>query len=308
MWYFARITEDSAGNRTAARTRRQMMKGAESAMKTRRKNMLRSGAMILMIILLTAQTALADTYHYTWYRSHIGDSTDQSAIDTITANAQKGNYSFIFTAPEDWRIHSYIFHFIQFDYPELFYLYSGKVSAAYAMDEYGNYTGQIEYDFQLTLPWKGAYQQRNAFEKAVSKAVKKVQKMYKGKSKVKRMKAILKYIAKNCSYKETAYDQTAYGVFVKKKAVCAGYSKAFKVLCDRFKIPCIIVPAKSNSVDHAFNYVKLGKNWYYVDPTWCDRGSKVNYTYFLLGKKHSGCSQLTSAYGVEIPKLAKKDY
>ncbi len=263
--------------------------------------------MILMIILLTAQTALADTYHYTWYRDHIGDSESQAVFDTAYANALNGNSSFSLTTSEDWDINPYIFNLIQADYPELFWLYSYEVYGGRMVDEDGYYTSTMQYDFHPIPPWNGAYQQKTAFDKAVNKAIRKVRKIYKGKSKVKRLKSILQYIAKTCSYKRTTYDQTAYGVFIRKKAVCAGYSKAFKVLCDRFKIPCVVVPAMVNSVAHEFNFVKLGKSWYFIDPTWCDTGSSASYRYFLLGRKNSGCSNLHSAFGVPLPKLAKKD-
>lgn len=59
--------------------------------------------------------------------------------------------------------------------------------------------------------------------------------------------------------------------------VCEGYARAFKVLCDRSNIPCVLVDgnAKSSSTSagegHMWNYVQIenGK-WYAVDATWND--------------------------------------
>ncbi len=79
------------------------------------------------------------------------------------------------------------------------------------------------------------------------------------------------------------------------KTVCDGYSKAFKMLCDKNGIPCIVVAGYGYTPDlfgifllgggHAWNYVQMenGK-WYAVDLTWDDRadGSLI-YDYFLVG-------------------------
>ena len=62
------------------------------------------------------------------------------------------------------------------------------------------------------------------------------------------------------------------------KAVCEGYSKAFKVLCDYFAIPAILVKGKINSGSlHMWNAVKLGDTWYIVDVTWDDEEDDFNY-------------------------------
>lgn len=58
--------------------------------------------------------------------------------------------------------------------------------------------------------------------------------------------------------------------------VCEGYARAFKVLCDRLQLPCVLVDglAKSESwetpEDHMWNYVCLNGGWYAVDVTWDD--------------------------------------
>ena len=62
--------------------------------------------------------------------------------------------------------------------------------------------------------------------------------------------------------------------------VCEGYARAFKVLCDVYDIPCVLVEGyvKNTRTDpeaefHMWNYVKMedGK-WYAVDVTWNDPG------------------------------------
>lgn len=58
--------------------------------------------------------------------------------------------------------------------------------------------------------------------------------------------------------------------------VCTAYAKAFKVLCDRLGIPCVLVTgyARDNwqqeAGPHMWNYVQLRGQWYAVDVTWND--------------------------------------
>ena len=55
--------------------------------------------------------------------------------------------------------------------------------------------------------------------------------------------------------------------------VCAGYSKAFKYLCDKVGIECKVVNGEMNGYAHVWNVVTLeGKN-YIVDVTNCDGNS-----------------------------------
>lgn len=67
-----------------------------------------------------------------------------------------------------------------------------------------------------------------------------------------------------------------YGDKKEKSAVCEGYAKAFKVLCDKVGIPCVLVSGQgvtsSGAGAHMWNYVQMeDKQWYLVDATWVDR-------------------------------------
>lgn len=77
--------------------------------------------------------------------------------------------------------------------------------------------------------------------------------------------------------------------------VCAGYAKAFKMLCDGLNIPCVLVSGTgildSGSEGHMWNYVQMedGK-WYAVDVTWDDpvggsgnQSGFEHHGYFLVG-------------------------
>ena len=162
-------------------------------------------------------------------------------------------------------------------------------------------------DFEPIASWNKADKRKAAFNKKVNTAVSLLKKKCSGKGAAKRAKIILDYIAAHCSYAFSAYDQTAYGVFMKKKAVCAGYARSYKLLCDRLGVTCICVEGQINGEGHMVNFVKIGKKWYYVDPTWCDIGNTANTRYFLLGRITSGCT-VTQSTGIRVPALSAKDY
>lgn len=82
------------------------------------------------------------------------------------------------------------------------------------------------------------------------------------------------------------------GVFEQNKAVCEGISKAFMLLCERAGVETHILSGISScegfgdSLPHAWNIVKIGKDYAHVDVTW-DLGisatSKfMRYDYFMI--------------------------
>ena len=117
-----------------------------------------------------------------------------------------------------------------------------------------------------------------------------VKKMYSALN--QKVKAILKTVSKPTAYDKilavhdylvahTDYvlpksssgrtiQHTAYGCLVEGKAVCSGYSKAFQLLMKNLKIECGICSGIAKKERHAWNYVKLGMNYYWIDVTWDD--------------------------------------
>lgn len=84
---------------------------------------------------------------------------------------------------------------------------------------------------------------------------------------------------------ENATAHTAYSALVFGDAyepVCEGYAKAFKLICDKMNIPCVLVSSKT----HMWNAVKMDDDeWYYVDLTWDDSNNEPSYDYFLSGSQ-----------------------
>lgn len=94
------------------------------------------------------------------------------------------------------------------------------------------------------------------------------------------------YIIKHCSYDDSGENYgNAYGALIEGKAVCEGYARAFKYLCDKVGIPCELVNGYAD-VEHMWNLVRINGDWYQVDLTWDDPknhdGDYISYTYFNI--------------------------
>lgn len=66
------------------------------------------------------------------------------------------------------------------------------------------------------------------------------------------------------------HGQTLYNALVERKAVCAGYARAFQYLLQHMGIECTVVSGTAQGSLHAWCLAKLDGNYYYIDPTWGD--------------------------------------
>ena len=113
---------------------------------------------------------------------------------------------------------------------------------------------------------------------------------------VKKALILHDHIVRICDYDEEARDKkdssprarTAYSVLVRHRAVCEGYTMAYRYLLKRAGIRSEEV--LSDEMNHCWNYLYLNGHWYHVDVTWDDpvyRGRKPNndvisHEFFLL--------------------------
>ena len=114
------------------------------------------------------------------------------------------------------------------------------------------------------------------------------------------------FIVGVCEYDTEARDthdasptaRTVYSVLVRHKAVCEGYTMAYRYLLSQVGIDSEEV--LSDKMCHCWNYVHLGGAWYHVDVTWDDPvyqgrkpdNARISHEHFLLSdakirtKKH----------------------
>lgn len=95
------------------------------------------------------------------------------------------------------------------------------------------------------------------------------------------------YLASSVVYDDSTENcRDIYGVFVDKKAICGGYSKAFSYLCDKVGIETATVTGDADGEPHMWNKVKIDGQWYNIDITYAvtdsEVGSYVRYDYFCV--------------------------
>lgn len=114
-----------------------------------------------------------------------------------------------------------------------------------------------------------------------------------------------------------AYDETApncrdiYGVFVGKKAICGGYSKAFSYLCGKVGIETATVTGDADGQPHMWNKVKIDGKWYNVDVTYAvanSQGEKyVRYDYFCVTDEMLSASRVIYEQSYKYPEAVDDD-
>ena len=129
------------------------------------------------------------------------------------------------------------------------------------------------------------------------------------------------YIILNCSYDHKEEYYSAYDCLVRKSAVCQGYSLAYMyVMRDILGYDCTVV--FTDSQNHSWNAIKLGKSWYHVDltsddPTFTtysgkgyDGGGEVLHENFLLSDDgiYESSPLHRDWYAMDVVKAKNKRY
>jgi hypothetical protein len=114
-------------------------------------------------------------------------------------------------------------------------------------------------------------------------------------------------LAEWVDYRETGYHQTSYGALVDKKAVCAGYAKAYQLLLQKAGIDAWTVtgtsykPSTNTRVGHAWNVMWLDGKCVYADVTWDDQGDEIYRYYFAMSKEEIGSDHITDTSVFTLP-------
>lgn len=136
-------------------------------------------------------------------------------------------------------------------------------------------------------------------------------------SEYEKVTAIYNYICDNITYDyENLYDETyllkysAYAAMVNKTAVCQGYATLFYAMAEQSGLDARVITGQSNGVNHAWNIVKIGDYYYYLDSTW-DAGQE-EYSYYLKCEENFkghdiGEEFLTEEFKRRYP-IAKTDF
>ncbi|MBQ7969340.1 MAG: hypothetical protein IJ292_05920 [Clostridia bacterium] len=98
----------------------------------------------------------------------------------------------------------------------------------------------------------------------------------------------------NNTFRSTSTEQalSIYGALVNGKTLCGGYSESFYTLMNALDIECYYITGYAGEY-HAWNYLKIDGEYYYMDVTWDDKPlpdnkgnpiypANVTYDYFCL--------------------------
>lgn len=201
---------------------------------------------------------------------------------------------------------------LKLEHPELFWIGNGVSLLIY-------HDGKTEVTYSLSEDCSQSEisAMNDIFMKKIDSIIETADKSWDDYQKVK---YIHDYLVRNTVYdheaaqaNEAGSSASAYGCLVNGKAVCSGYAAAFKVLADRLGIESGIIYGTAEGGSHAWNYVNIDNNYYWLDVTWddskndVDETSDVKYYYFLLNDEIFMKNRTIDAVVKEYPECSSKE-
>lgn len=174
---------------------------------------------------------------------------------------------------------------------------SPRILATYDMDSDGVSTLKITLRYAENT---GDYDK--ALDEAVSACIRD------GMTDLEKTASIYSWLA-DTIVRTTGRD-TAYEALVDKRADCFGIAAAFRAIAQKARLECVLVRGTYASKEHAWNAVKIGETWYYVDASRADSAwtpGHADYAYLLFGTDKSGYSATIEDENITISSEAYKD-
>lgn len=197
-----------------------------------------------------------------------------------------------------------IFYGVLYDHPEIFWV---DRSFQYS------YGGLLKSSYQLTPNYTYNKTESSKIQKKlISIADDILKSVSTTATEYDKVVYVYEWLVDNIEYDEEAYNakktsnlQNIDSAFLKKKTVCAGYSRATQYLLNLMKIECTYVVGDADNGSgyspHGWNLVKCEDEYYYIDTTWGD----PTYTGIDTNVRHINYSYLncTSAILMKTHKL-----
>lgn len=170
----------------------------------------------------------------------------------------------------------------------------------------GGYKRQVRIAFEYTKNGKSAKypvtrkerdKMRKQLNEVVSLVVKEARKL---DGQFEKEKYFNDYICKNTTYgSDERFINTSYGCLVNKHALCEGYSRAFKLLCNEVEIECDLIVGVAEGEGHMWNSVNIDGMHNYVDVSWNDRPD-FPYLYFNITEEQLSYDHTLSPLYTEV--------
>ena len=175
--------------------------------------------------------------------------------------------------------------------------HSGGMSWNYGASFDGNVT---TFSYELQISYHTTLEQEQEVADRIDEVLADLS--LDGLSDYEKAKEIYNYIAVNVSYDyehlgDSSYmlSHTAYAALIQKTAVCQGYASLFYRMAHEAGLSVRIVTGLVDGEAHAWNMVKIGDLYYYVDATHASSSGNRD-DYFLKGSISFADRQLDSDY------------
>lgn len=196
--------------------------------------------------------------------------------------------------------------YLIYDEARLYFLYYWRES------ETGGVTVQTEGGFAKTITFKlyngdGQYYSGQDNFDVYAQAEESVGNFFDGltedMSDAQLLSAVQNKYRATLTYSNENYADTFYGSFITRRTICSGYSKGYAYLAQRLGVQTAYAVGYAGGA-HAWNYMRVGGNWYMTDTTW---GTWQSFG--LLGKEYMQSSGRYD-YGnySKMPELSQTNY
>lgn len=211
------------------------------------------------------EDALAGKFYY---QQVAGD--EQTAYKEILQGLRE-NVEKIYIHEEDAQRTNELFQYVLDDFPDIFWCDGNVTSTAYpsvlGTDAY------VVLEPQYTYSGAEKETKQAQIEEAAAGCISNIP---AEASEYDKIKYVYEYIIDTVDYDMEAPDnQNIISALVNRRSVCAGYARSTQYLLEKLGIYCAYVTGTATDTgggaeDHAWNLVRCGENYYYVDTTWGD--------------------------------------
>lgn len=225
--------------------------------------------------------------------------------DTLISQLSKGTYQIVWAQKLEHADVLRMMERARAEHPEFFWLNAASRTT------YQTASTTLKLEPFQGVPESGLIRLMQEQERAAGKILSQ---MPQGRSDYEKALFMHDHLIGHCRYDSASkgrddhhYCHTAYGCIVQGKAVCAGYAAAYQYLLQKCGIPCGVVSGIAKG-SHAWNYVQLAGDYYWVDVTWDDPvfddpgEETLRHIYFLLDDKRMLAHRSLDQDNYYVPK------
>ena len=215
------------------------------------------------------EVAQSEEGHQEYYFKQLTEE-EQRAYRELLKGIRAREKEFYLTISDDDSIDR-SYHAVLKDHPEIFWVHNREkiYKTTYSDSDYCVFTPGYTYtDSEI-----------DEIQTAMEQSFQEVRALIpEDAGDYEKVRIVYTYVIDHTQYQIGEDDQSIAGVFWKKSAVCAGYAGAVQYLLERLDIPCIYVDGstKGSTEGHAWDIVKIGQEYYYVDATNGDQPDFLN--------------------------------